>query len=112
VAALRHVAALLAGVLVAAAAVAVHRVLLPLGLLLALAATLALAWRLLHSRFPRTATSYAVGWLGVLVLALAGRPEGDYVLASDVPGYVLIGAGLALVAVAVLGVVGRRPGPP
>jgi peptidoglycan/LPS O-acetylase OafA/YrhL len=91
--------------------VTVHRGLLPLGLLLALAATFALPWRLLRSRVPRTATSYAVGWLAVLLLALVGRPEGDYVVASDLPGYVLVAAGLGLVAVGVLGVAGPRPDP-
>ncbi len=105
---LRHVGALLLGVLVAVASVAVHRTSLPLGLVVGLTTTFAVAWWLLRSSHPRTVGSYVAGWLGVLVLALAGRPEGDFVLASDLPGYTLMLAALPLLVVALVGLAGRR----
>ena len=80
----RHVVALLVGAAVALASLAAHRSLFPLGLLVALATTYAVPWWLLRSRHPRTAASYAVGWIAVLAVAVTGRPEGDYVSPSTV----------------------------
>ena len=106
--ALRHLAALLVGVLVGVASVAVHRSAFPLGLVLATATTYAVPWWLLRSSAPRTATSYAVGWLVVLGVVVAGRPEGDFAIAQDLKGILLLVVGLGLVAVALAGITGGR----
>jgi hypothetical protein len=100
---LRHVGALVLGAVVAVAAVDVHRWLFPLGLLLAVGTTYAVPLRLLASRWPRLASSYSLGWLAVFAFVIAGRPEGDYAIASDVRGYTLMAAALGLVLVAIVG---------
>jgi hypothetical protein len=105
---LRHLGCLVLGSVVALAAVAVHRSAFPLGLLLALATTFAVPWWLMHSTRPRTAASYVVGWLVVLVVVLVGRPEGDYALAGDLRGYALMAAGFVLMLLGVLAVAGGR----
>ena len=105
---LRHAAALLLGLLVSLASVAVHRSAFPLGLVLAVLTTYAVAWWLLRSGHPRTATTYVAGWLAVFALALLGRPEGDFALAQDPKGLLLMVAGLGLVAFGVAGLPGRR----
>jgi len=103
---LRTVGCLLLGALVALGAVGVHRSLPPWGLLLAVATTLAVPWRLLLSRWPATATAYVVGWAAVFALVVVGRPEGDYALAGDLAGYSLMAAGFVLVIVGVAAVTG------
>ena len=105
---LRHAAALVLGLLVSLASVAVHRSAFPLGLVLALVTTYAVAWWLLRSAHPRTATTYVAGWLSVLALVLRGRPEGDFALAQDLKGVLLAVAGLGLVAIGAAGLPGRR----
>lgn len=105
---LRHGVALVLGLLVALAAVAVHHSAFPFGLLLAVATSIASAWWLLRSRHPRTAASYVVGWLAMLGVLVAGRPEGDYALGQDLPGYTLVLAGVALVVVGLAGFTGGR----
>ena len=35
---------------------------------------------------PRTASSYALGWLAVFAVVVTGRPEGDFALAQDLRG--------------------------
>ena len=105
---LRHVAALLVGALVALAAVAVHRSAFPLGLLLGVVTSYAVAWWLLRSSVPRTASSYALGWLAVFAVVVTGRPEGDFALAQDLRGLSLMVAGFGIVVVAVVGFTGGR----
>jgi hypothetical protein len=105
---LGHVGCLLLGAAVGLGAVVVHRSGFPWGLTLALATTFAAPWWLLASRRPRTAGSYAVGWLAVLGLALVGRPEGDYVVAGDLAGYALMAAGLVLVPAGIVAFAGGR----
>ena len=108
----RHSGCVLLGVLVALAAVGVHRSLFPLGVLLAVAATWAVPWWQLRSPWPRTAASYCLGWLGMFAVVVAGRPEGDYALAGDLAGYSLMAAGFALVVVGIVALAGssrRRP---
>jgi hypothetical protein len=105
---LRHVAALLVGGLVAVAAVAVHRSAFPLGLLLSIVTSYAVPWWLLRGRTPRTASAYALGWLAVFAVVVAGRPEGDFALAQDLRGLSLMVASLGLVVVAVVGLTGGR----
>jgi len=68
----------------------------------------ALPWWLVRSTWPRTAASYVVGWLVVLAVAVDGRPEGDYVLASDLAGYALLAAGFGLVLVGIVSLAGGR----
>ena len=106
--AVRHVAAFLVGAVVALASLAAHRSLFPLWLLVALASTYAVPWWLLRSRHPRTAASYAVGWLAVLAVAVTGRPEGDYLLGSDLDGYALLVGSLGLVVVGIVSFAGGR----
>jgi hypothetical protein len=105
---LRHAGCLLLGAAVALAAVAVHRSAFPVGLVLALLTTYAVAWWLIRSRRPRTAASYALGWLAVLLAVTLGRPEGDFALASDVEGYALLIAGLPMLLVAIVSLAGGR----
>jgi hypothetical protein len=105
---LRHAAALVLGLLVSLASVAVHRSAFPLGLALAVVTTYAVAWWLLRSAHPRTATTYVAGWLAAFAVVLRGRPEGDFVLAQDLKGVLLMVAGLGLVAIAAAGLPGRR----
>lgn len=96
---LRHVGALVVGLSVCLAAVLAHRSSPPWGLVLVLVTSFAVPGRLLASRFPRTAGTYAVGWLAALVHVLRGRPEGDYLLSSDALGYTLLATGLVMFAV-------------
>ena len=96
------------GASVAVAALAVHRSAFPLGLLLAVVTTYAVPWWLLRSSAPRTAASYAVCWLVVLGVVVAGRPEGDFAIAQDLEGIVLLVVGVGLVAVALAGITGGR----
>lgn len=103
--------AALIGAATAIAALAVHRS-GPAWLVLAVAASVAVAWGLRSTGTPRLGAAYCVGWLVVLGFALAGRPEGDYVLAGDTAGYVMMATGFALVVLGItsLGRGGTRPG--
>lgn len=105
---LRHALCLVLGAAVALASILAHRTAFPFGLLLALATSFAVPWWLVRSRHPRTATTYAVGWLAVLALGVAGRPEGDFVLAGDVRGYTLMAAGFVMVLVGIVSLTGGR----
>lgn len=99
-----HASALFVGAAVGCGSVVVHRIdvlQLPAGLLLALCTSFALAFALRTSDVPQLATSYALGWLVLFGTVLAGRPEGDYAIASDPVGYTLIVAAFAMVVVAV-----------
>lgn len=103
-----HVGAVLVGALASLAALAVHRS-GPGGLVLAVVASLVVAWVLRATTRPRLATSYAVGWLVVFGIAVAGRPEGDYALATDLAGYTLMAAAFGMVVLAVTALPGRQP---
>jgi hypothetical protein len=99
-----HLGALGLGALVAVAATAVHRLGIlgvPVGLGLAVAASLATAWRLRLGDAPRQAATYCLGWVTVVGLAVLGRPEGDAAVAGDLDGYVLMGTGFVLAALGV-----------
>ncbi len=108
----RHLGCLLLGALVSLAALAAHRSLFPLGLLVALATSYAVPLWLLRTGRPRTAGSFVVGWLAVLALVVAGRPEGDFVVAGDLEGYALLVGGLGLVVVAIVSFAGGRSSNP
>ena len=112
---MKHVGALLLGGVVALSTVAVHRLDalgLPIGLVLGVLATVAAAWHLRRSDTPRTTASFCLGWVAVLGGALAGRPEGDFALTSDLPGYTLMGVGFLLVAFGVTSLGARTAAPP
>ena len=74
--------------------------------LLAVAAPLAAAVAL-PPGWPRS--GFGLGWVGVLMAGLLGRPEGDYVVTSTARGYTLLGLGLVLLMLVVVTLpVGRR----
>ena len=105
-------AGLLAGALGAFAAVLAllaHRVMSPLGgvelpwgLGLSLLCVFALVCAAGALGGAVAAACVAGGWVLCLLLALNGRPEGDYLLAADGVGKGLLWGGLATVAVAFL----------
>lgn len=109
-----HLPVAVMGAAVGVAATAVHRlellalgVALPLGLALAVLTTFAVAVVLRRIAVPsRLATSYAVGWLVVFAVVLQGRPEGDYLVASDAVGYALMLTAAGVLALGLLP--GRR----
>lgn len=76
-------------------------------LLLGITATTAVAWALPGGWWLRL--PFGVGWVAVAGYASHPRPEGDYLVASDVPGYLLLGYGLALLVVCVVSVRPLRP---
>lgn len=107
----RYLATGVLGAAVALAAVAVHRTTLlglPVGLLLAAAASLAVGWWLRGTRTPRLAASYAAGWEVLFLLVLRGRPEGDFALASDLLGYGLIAVALAVLLLGISAMAARQ----
>ena len=78
--------------------------------LLAVAAPMA-AVVALPPGWPRS--GFGLGWVGVLMAGLLGRPEGDYVVTSTARGYTLLGLGLVLLMLVVVTLpVGRRRAPP
>ena len=95
----------LLGLAVGVAAVMLHRS--SVGLLLSLGTTV-LTMRALRHWAPRAVTGFAVGWLAVLLAALAGRAEGDLAVATDTAGWVLVGGGFVVLVTAILW--GRSPG--
>ena len=108
----QHAIALVLGATVALTSVAVHRTEVlgaPFGLLLAVAASMTLAWVL--RGMGRVGASYALGWLALFGVALTGRPEGDFVVASDLRGYGLMAAALVLVVIGVTSLPARPTGP-
>lgn len=94
---------LLLGLAVGIAAIAVHRTVY--GAVLALTTTLVSMWTL-RLWVPRAATAFAAGWLVALLVAIAGRAEGDYAVSSDGLGWLLIGSGFVVL---VAGVAWTRP---
>jgi hypothetical protein len=65
------------------------------GLLLAIAATSTAAYALPAGWWARM--PYAVGWGAMVGYLALPRDEGDYAIASDAQGYVLLGFAVALV---------------
>ena len=102
---LLHAVLLGLGVLVGALGSFVHAQVVagvPVGLLCAYALTAAaLATAGLASRSRSGPAATAAGWLLALLLLSAPRPEGDLVVAGDLPGYAWSLGGLVLAAVAV-----------
>ncbi len=92
---------------VAGSALLVHRVGVPWGLLLAVATSALGGLALAAVGAGRAGVlGYAVGWCGVVLLILAGRPEGDYLVGGDVLGwgFLLLACG-GVFAATVLGIV-------
>lgn len=52
--------------------------------------------------------AFASGWVGLLSLGLQTRPEGDYLVAADVWGYLLLATVPVLLVGAVVGAFGGR----
>jgi hypothetical protein len=77
------------------------------GLVLGVGSALVAMWTLRQWQ-PATVTLFAAGWLVPLLVAVAGRDEGDYVVGSDLLGWLLILAGVVIL---VLGLVWGRPPP-
>ncbi|MEJ7833682.1 MAG: DUF6113 family protein [Nocardioides sp.] len=86
------------GVAVGLASVAVHETWW--GLPLVLAATSSAAYALPAGLWSRV--SFALGWTGTVGWLTVPRPEGDYAIASNPSGYVLLGFALALVVAAIV----------
>lgn len=80
------------------------------GLGLAWAAGAAALWALPRTWWGRPV--FAFGWLVVLLVVLFPRPEGDFLIADDLSGYLLLASGVVFTVVAVLGVRPRRRGGP
>ncbi|MCW2844678.1 MAG: hypothetical protein JWN22_2594 [Nocardioides sp.] len=86
---------LLAGAVTGLATVALHE--LWWGLLLALVATAATLTALPPGWWSRLA--FALGWTGLVGWVVNPRPEGDYAISQDPPGYTLLGAALVVLLV-------------
>jgi hypothetical protein len=92
------------GAAVALATVAVHG--WTWGLVLGVVGSSLALWALPPSWWGRLA--FAVGWGGCVAYFTVPRPEGDYLVGSDVGGYALLVAALTLFLVAVVTL--PRPG--
>jgi hypothetical protein len=92
--------AAMVGAVTSLAALAVHRA-GPAWLGLAVATSLGVAWVLRATEMPRLGAAYCLGWLAVFGIAVAGRAEGDYVVAGDLEGYLLMAVGFALVVLGI-----------
>jgi hypothetical protein len=101
------VAAVLIGAIVAVLALGVHRdggSGRPWGLLLAVAGSAAASVLLsVVSDSRGVVLGYGLGWGAVVLVALTGRPEGDYLVAADALGwgFVLAGCGAVVIVTAV-----------
>lgn len=102
------------GAVVGVLAVLVHRSgtgPIPAGLALAVLASPAGAVGLWAAGAARAAsTAYGLGWAVAVFWLLAGRPEGDYLVAGDTAGWVFLfgSAGAVTVATVLGGLVPRR----
>ncbi len=102
------------GACVGVLALLVHRLggtTLPWGLLLAAAVSVAVsAAAAVLGDGGLLPVAYGLGWGVAVLTALAGRPEGDYLVAADWRGWVLlVGVTGAVVVTTVLGMVVVRP---
>ncbi|CAN5282192.1 hypothetical protein BH18ACT9_BH18ACT9_16650 [soil metagenome] len=103
---MRHLAALLLGAAVAIAAVLVHRHGF-LAVALAVAASLATAERLHRCVVSSLASAFCLGWVVLLGVVLAGRPEGDWAVGSDFAGYAVMSTGLVMIVVGLVSLPAR-----
>ncbi len=79
------------------------------GLVLGWLAGAAALWALPSTWWGRPV--FAFGWILVLLRVLFPRPEGDFLVAGDLSGYLLLASGLVFTVVAALGVRPGRGGP-
>jgi hypothetical protein len=98
-----HLLSLVTGAVVGVAALAVHRS-GPGWLALAVLVSVGTSGWLLTGASPGLTATFALGWLVAFGVAVMGRREGDYVVASDLPGHVLSGTAFALVVLGVVAV--------
>lgn len=96
---------LLVGLASGLAAVALHQ--LPWGLALGVGVGAVTAYAL--PRGWSTRLPHAVGWMGMVGWLSLPRPEGGYAISSDLSGYALLGAGLALLVHALVTLPRPRP---
>ncbi|CAN5899923.1 hypothetical protein BH20ACT6_BH20ACT6_01410 [soil metagenome] len=106
--------ATLGGVCVGVLALVTHRLggtALPWGLALAAAVSVSVSAALGVLGAGRAAlVGYGLGWGAAVVVALGGRPEGDYLVAGDPLGWgLLLGVFGAVVVATVVGVAVARP---
>jgi hypothetical protein len=99
------VLALLLGVAVGGCALLLHRYWW--GLALGVAATVALLVAIPGRWWRRP--PFALGWVAAVLVLGTERPEGDYLVALNAQGLLLLGAGIAVL---VAGVAGLRPPDP
>jgi hypothetical protein len=78
------------------------------GLLLGVATTAALLVALPAAWWGRLA--FALGWVAMLWRAMTERPEGDYLVSSDVNGYALLVVGMLVLVAGIAAL--RRPAAP
>ncbi|WP_232679754.1 hypothetical protein [Nocardioides sp. R-C-SC26] len=94
-----------AGLVVGAASVVLHGIVLGLvlGVVTTTASVVALpaGW---HTRL-----TFALAWMGTVFIASRPRPEGDYLVGADTSGYLLLVVGFAIVLYASLTVRRHRP---
>lgn len=94
---LAAVGLLLAGAATGVAVVALHPI--GWGLALGLVATAVAVAALPAGWWSRLA--FVLGWDGIVGWLTFPRPEGDYVISQDGPGYTVLGAALVLVVVGI-----------
>ena len=99
------VALLLLGAATGIASVALHQ--RWWGLLLGVAASLATAVALPPGWWGRL--PFSAGWIAMLGYLMMPRPEGDFLVADGIEGYVLLAAGMVLVVSAVVTLPRRAP---
>jgi Family of unknown function (DUF6113) len=110
--------AFLLGAVVALAATAVHRVdshlrgvVLPWGLVLGLVTSLVVGLAARYLLGQAGGVCLGAGWLSLFAWLTLGRPEGDFVIASDGLGWAMLILGLVTMAV-LFAITLRRPSPP
>jgi hypothetical protein len=103
---LSTLATLVLGVVVGLSSAALHQHWWGLALAIAASGTTAYAlppgW---WSRLP-----FAVGWVAMVGYLAVPRDEGDYVVAGDLPGYLLLGCAVALLMAAAVTLPSRKAG--
>jgi hypothetical protein len=102
------VAALVLGLVVGVSSVALHE--RWWGLLFGIITTTAAAYALPPGWWARM--PFAFGWAAMVAYLAVPRAEGDYAVAADFPGYVLLGFAVALVVAAAVTLQPLRRGNP
>lgn len=90
--------ALLTGLAVGVITLGLHRGVT--GAVVSMTTTLVVMWAI-HWWAAGGAPAFAAGWLTALLLAVAGRGEGDYVVSADARGWLLVGFGVVVLVTGV-----------